>query len=245
MADALHSMRDDGNLQVTTKDKLNQAIQYFLDRLYMSRISIQMLIAHHKSLFCSQSGAGNPSCSHQEQGTIDPQCDPVKVAQEAYENAAFLCDQIYMDSPKMNITCSNVAEGTDKINFVYIPTHLYHMFFEVFKNSMRATMEFNENAETVPEIDVHIVKSSHDITIKVSDRGGGISRNVAENVFLYLYTSGKTFLDQNINLNFQLFHASKPCHAGRRRHGRHHQHQHAHARPRLRSPPVQALHQVT
>merc|ERR1712241_590588 len=53
----------------------------------------------------------------------------------------------------------------------------------------RATMEFNENAETVPEIDVHIVKSSHDITIKVSDRGGGISRNVAENVFLYLYTS--------------------------------------------------------
>jgi len=189
MADALHSMRDDGNLQVTTKDKLNQAIQYFLDRLYMSRISVQMLIAHHKSLFCSQSGAGDPSCSHQEQGTIDPQCDPVKVAQEAYENAAFLCDQIYMDSPKMNITCSNVAEGTDKINFVYIPTHLYHMFFEVFKNSMRATMEFNENAETVPEIDVHIVKSSHDITIKVSDRGGGISRNVAENVFLYLYTS--------------------------------------------------------
>ena len=37
---------------------------------------------------------------------------------------------------------------------------------ELFKNSMRATMEFNENAETVPEIDVHIVKSSHDITIK-------------------------------------------------------------------------------
>merc|ERR1712227_1087227 len=95
----------------------------------------------------------------------------------------------YMDAPKINIKCSNLTDGSDKINFVYIPSHLYHMFFEVFKNSMRATMEFHEDAETVPTIDVHIVRSSHDITIKISDQGGGISRSVADNVFLYLYTS--------------------------------------------------------
>ena len=186
MAEALHNMRDDGNLHVNAKDKLNQALQYFLDRLYMSRISVQMLIAHHKSLFCPEE---SKKTTHGLTGTIDPSCDPARIAEEAFENAAFLCDQIYMDAPKINIKCSNLVDGSDKINFVYIPSHLYHMFFEVFKNSMRATMEFHENAETVPTVDVHIVKSAHDITIKISDQGGGISRSVAENVFLYLYTS--------------------------------------------------------
>jgi len=188
MADALHNLRDAGNLHVNSKDRLNQAIQYFLDRLYMSRISVQMLIAHHKALFCPEESR---KVTDGFRGTIDPACDPAAVAQEAFENAAFLCDQIYMDAPKINLKCTNLTDKSnpDKIDFVYIPSHLYHMFFEVFKNSMRATMEFHEEADTVPEIDVHIVKSSHDISIKISDQGGGISRTVAENVFLYLYTS--------------------------------------------------------
>merc|ERR1719410_2284255 len=95
-----------------------------------------------------------------------------------------------MDAPKLDIEWVDLTDSEkSSVEFVYIPSHLYHMFFEVFKNSMRATMEFHEDAETVPTIDVHIVRSSHDITIKISDQGGGISRSVADNVFLYLYTS--------------------------------------------------------
>ena len=60
------------------------------------------------------------------------------------------------------------------------------MCFELFKNSMRATMETWENEEQVPDIEVQIVKSKHDISIKVSDQGGGINRNISDNVFLYL-----------------------------------------------------------
>ena len=63
------------------------------------------------------------------------------------------------------------------------------MFFEIFKNSMRATMETWENEDEVPAIEVQIVKSKHDISIKVSDQGGGINRNITDNVFLYLFTS--------------------------------------------------------
>ena len=185
MAGALTGMRASGNLVVNKEDNLNKAIQYFLDRLYMARISVHMLIAHHKSLFCPEESKNNSRL----QGTIDPMCNPTKVAEEAYAQAAFVCDSMYMDHPKLNIKTSNMVDDTDTVNFVYIPNHLYHMFFEVFKNSMRATMEFHEDADVPPEIDVHIVKSSDDITIKISDKGGGISRTVSDNVFLYLYTT--------------------------------------------------------
>ena len=187
MAEALHNMRDAGNLNVNCKDKLNTAIQYFLDRLYMSRISIHMLISHHKALYCPEE---SKTTSPGLRGTIDPKCDAVEVAKTAFENATFLCEQIYMDAPKLNIQWVDLTNSDkNSVEFVYIPSHLYQMLFEVFKNSMRATMEFHENSESIPSIDVRIVKSSSDISIKVWDQGGGISRNVAENCFLYLYTS--------------------------------------------------------
>ena len=120
MAEALHNMRDEGKLNVTSKDRLNQAIQYVLDRLYMSRISIHMLISHHKSLYCPEESKDTTNTGLR--GTIDPACDAAEVAKEAFANAAFLCDQIYMDSPKLKISCVNMAEEQeDKVNFVYIP----------------------------------------------------------------------------------------------------------------------------
>jgi len=188
MAEALHNMRDAGELTVSCKDRLNQAIQYFLDRLYMSRISIRMLISHHKALYCPEE---SKKVGERFIGTIDPACDAAKVAKEAFSNAAFLCDQMYMDAPKLDLAFTDLTNGNDnhEVNLVYIPSHLYQICFEVFKNSMRATMEFNDGSEIVPDVKVRIVKTNKDISIKISDLGGGISRKSSDNIFLYLYTS--------------------------------------------------------
>jgi len=183
MADAVLSM----NLDVASSDGVNRSIQYFLDRLYMSWISIKMLISHHKLIYCPDERKSTPIGMV---GSIDPACDVGKVAEAAFENAQFLCDQMYMDAPKLELTVHDAtSRDASSVEFTYIPSHLYHMFFEIFKNSMRATMEFHDGEDIIPNIKVHVVKSTSDISIKISDHGGGMSRTLADKVFMYLYTS--------------------------------------------------------
>jgi len=50
-------------------------------------------------------------------------------------------------------------------------------------------MEYHEGEAEVPDIEVTIVRSMKDISIRVSDQGGGISRNLVDKAFMYLYTT--------------------------------------------------------
>ena len=56
---------------------------------------------------------------------------------------------------------------------------------------MRATCEFSEaqNLPNLPAISVKIFKTKNDITIKISDRGGGISRAASGKIFNYMYST--------------------------------------------------------
>ena len=56
------------------------------------------------------------------------------------------------------------------LELVYPPPHLYHILFELFKNSMRATVETHSKAHELPEIEVLVAKGEHDVSIRVSDQ---------------------------------------------------------------------------
>ena len=45
---------------------------------------------------------GSPN-THNHIGCIDPYCDVVRVIEDAYSNARFLCDQYYLASPELCI----------------------------------------------------------------------------------------------------------------------------------------------
>lgn len=75
------------------------------------------------------------------------------------------------------------------IKIVYVPSHLYHMLFELFKNSMRAVMEYHGAEDDIPPIKVTIVKGKEDICVKMSDRGGGIPRSHVDQLFKYMYST--------------------------------------------------------
>ena len=164
------------------------AIQYFLDRMYMTRISTRMLYNQH--LYVHGDNIAKP----RHVGQIDPYCDVVTSVRRAFSEAARLCGTHYGEYPDLRITTSNMtsSEAEDvPILLAYVPSHLHHMIFEIMKNSMRATVEQGRKEGLVPlsPIRVFISKTDEDITIKISDQGGGIPRDLMDNLFKYMYTT--------------------------------------------------------
>uniref|UniRef100_A0A8C5CSG6 Protein-serine/threonine kinase n=1 Tax=Gadus morhua TaxID=8049 RepID=A0A8C5CSG6_GADMO len=163
----------------------DQNVQYFLDRFYMSRISTRMLMNQHTLIF---DGSVNPA--HPKHiGSIDPSCDVVEVVKDAYEASKMLCEQYYLTSPDMEISLVNSKNPDQPLHLVYVPSHLYHMLFELFKNAMRATVETHEASFTLPPVKVRVSLGSEDLTIKMSDRGGGVPLRKIERLFSYMYST--------------------------------------------------------
>uniref|UniRef100_UPI00358EE7FE pyruvate dehydrogenase (acetyl-transferring) kinase isozyme 1, mitochondrial-like isoform X2 n=1 Tax=Myxine glutinosa TaxID=7769 RepID=UPI00358EE7FE len=138
----------------------NQNVQYFLDRFYMSRISFRMLINHHTLLF---DDSKRPAHSRHI-GSIDPSCDAVQIVKAQDKDEPF--------------------------RVVYIPSHLHHMLFELFKNAMRATVEHHTKlGSTYPPLNVLVILGKEDLTIKISDRGGGVPLRKIDLLFDYMYST--------------------------------------------------------
>lgn len=71
--------------------------------------------------------------SPQHVGCIDPACDVETVLMDAFENARFLCDRYYLTSPNIQLECHNSLKPKSRISIVAVPSHLYHITFELFK----------------------------------------------------------------------------------------------------------------
>ncbi|CAF1026122.1 unnamed protein product [Rotaria sordida] len=169
------------------KEYEESQIQYFLNRFHLSRISIRLLIYQHTMCF------GEEIPEHPTHlGFVDPLCYVEDIIKDAFENAQFLCEGYYLTAPSLELRCINATNPDEPICIAYVPSHLYHIMFELFKNSMRATVEYAESKKlstTLPPIIVDIVKAKEDLTIRISDRGGGIPRSKADKIFRYMYST--------------------------------------------------------
>ncbi|XP_002195389.2 pyruvate dehydrogenase kinase, isozyme 3 [Taeniopygia guttata] len=161
-------------------------IQYFLDRFYTNRISFRMLINQHTLLFGGDINPAHPK----HIGSIDPNCDVTEVVKDAYETAKMLCEQYYTVAPDLEIEEFNAKAPNKPIQVVYVPSHLFHMLFELFKNSMRATVELHEGKkEAYPSIKTLVTLGKEDLSIKISDQGGGVPLRKIERLFNYMYST--------------------------------------------------------
>ncbi|EGV62744.1 [Pyruvate dehydrogenase (acetyl-transferring)] kinase isozyme 2 [Yamadazyma tenuis] len=134
---------------------VNSSIQTFLDRFYMSRIGIRMLIGQHLSLHMAQQkpkskfaglmngtsgGSGSMKAKSNYVGVICTDCNVGEIAEDAIETAKYICEEYYglFDCPEIQLILTK-----NEIQFMYVPGHLIHMLFETLKNSLRATIEFH------------------------------------------------------------------------------------------------------
>ncbi|ESO04658.1 hypothetical protein HELRODRAFT_111666 [Helobdella robusta] len=165
-------------------------IQYFLDRFYMSRIGLNTILGQHLGIFSKKKKITIDGYV----GEIQLKCGVKSVAEDAFDNARFLCEQYYSDCPDCEFICSDeTTKGllVDDVYMSYIPSHLYHMIFEIIKNSLRAVVECHggKGEGQLPKVKVLISKGSQDVTIRISDRGGGIKRSQLKRLFNYMYST--------------------------------------------------------
>ncbi|XP_054622428.1 pyruvate dehydrogenase (acetyl-transferring) kinase isozyme 3, mitochondrial isoform X2 [Dunckerocampus dactyliophorus] len=164
-------------------------IQYFLDRFYTNRISFRMLINQHTLLFGNDTNPAHPK----HIGSIDPNCCVAEVVSDAYDTAKMLCEKYYLAAPELRIEEFDMKNPTKSIQAVYVPSHLFHMLFELFKNSMRATVELHENSkEGLPPVKAKVTLGNEDLSIKISDRGGGVPLRKIDRLFNYMYSTAPT-----------------------------------------------------
>lgn len=168
-------------------------MQAWLDRFYMSRIGIRFLIGQHVAL--------NTQQAHEDYvGIICTKANVHDIVQESIENARFVCEEHYamFKGPPVQLICP------PSLTFAYVPGHLSHICFELLKNSLRAVVERygvdSEDSGGYPPIKVIVVEGKEDITIKISDEGGGIPRSAIPLIWTYMYT---TMESQSLDQDFQ------------------------------------------
>ncbi|XP_072985850.1 pyruvate dehydrogenase (acetyl-transferring) kinase, mitochondrial-like isoform X2 [Typha latifolia] len=179
----VQQLKKDLDPKVMPKDL--EEIHQFLDRFYMSRIGIRMLIGQHVAL---HDVYPEPGCI----GQINTRMSPMQVAHTASEDARCICLREYGSAPEVNIY------GDPNFTFPYVPSHLHLMVFELVKNSLRAVQErFANSDKEAPPVRIIVADGIEDVTIKISDEGGGIARSGLPKIFTYLYSTAKNPLDEN------------------------------------------------
>lgn len=160
----------------------------FLDRFYMSRIGIRVLVGQYLAL------RDNPPPSYV--GMICSQTSPYELVDHAARDAAMMCERTFGAAPRVQI------QGSLHLTFPYIPTHLHYILLELLKNAMRATMEKHglKWNRMPPPVKVVIADGAEneDVVIKVSDEGGGICRSQMDKIWSYLYTTADPAIQRNV-----------------------------------------------
>ncbi|CAL9113310.1 unnamed protein product [Musa acuminata var. zebrina] len=152
MALGVQQLKRDMNRKLVPKEL--EEIHQFLDRFYMSRIGIRMLIGQHVALHDPDP---EPGCV----GQINTKLSPMQVARTASDDARSICFREYGSAPEVDIY------GDPNFTFPYVPSHLHLMLFELVKNSLRAVQErFMDSDKDAPPVRIIVADGIEDVTIK-------------------------------------------------------------------------------
>ncbi|CAK5263042.1 unnamed protein product [Mycena citricolor] len=138
------------------------ALDSFLRRMLISRISRRVLAEHHIALSASLADKTTTSKDSQV-GIIFPGLN----VQECIERCAHILREPGDHLPEV------IVDGQLGIQFAYIREHLEYIVFELLKNSIQATSLLHPS--NPPPIRATVFSGKDNVGIRISDRGGGLA----------------------------------------------------------------------
>ncbi|KAI8920663.1 hypothetical protein BC831DRAFT_477849 [Entophlyctis helioformis] len=183
-------------------------VQDFLSRFHRNRIGVRLLIGHHRALQV-------PLPLDNMVGILCTKTNIDEIASEAINEASDVCESTYGVAPDVYImppepvsdaartsasaskTVNGVSIGSGHDGFVYVPSHLQHILFELLKNAMRAVIEATEaklgrgNADrsSMPPVVIAWTVTDTSVRITITDRGVGIPASKLDHAFLFHFST--------------------------------------------------------
>ncbi|KAJ7638837.1 alpha-ketoacid dehydrogenase kinase N-terminal domain-containing protein [Roridomyces roridus] len=142
----------------------------FLRRMLISRISRRVLTEHHIALSESD---GKKTAAAQGEPHVGIIFTGLNV-QRCIDKCAGLVRQRGEGWPQV------IVEGHVDTTFAYIKEHLEFIIFELLKNAMWATTSHHRGASSLPPIRATIAAGANEVSIRISDQGGGLSHTSVE-----------------------------------------------------------------
>lgn len=170
---------------ITTHPDLSHddALQAFLDKFHLSRIGMRTTSSQHMTLLQQMSNtADRPGFA----GIIERKMSIKEVLEKAKKDATQVCVDYYgiPDAPQVTIDIPASLQTT------YIPGYLWHIAFELLKNSLRAIVETYEEDKYQPIVlSLSPDSNENEIVVQLSDLGGGIPKTGENEVWRYMYTT--------------------------------------------------------
>ncbi|KAK8079584.1 hypothetical protein PG997_007402 [Apiospora hydei] len=207
-------------LVATHQDTIPILAKGFLEcRRYISPSEQHIALHYSSAPHFDPASSPTPCPEHPSYiGVIDTALCPAQVVDSCANWVAELCELKYGVRPRW------IIDGEPDTQFAYVPMHLEYIITELLKNAFRATVENRRNREPVvitvapeppdagpprvtlrpPAEDMGAFRSEDikplddnapGVTIRIRDRGGGISPDVLPNVWSYSFT---TFSDYEV-----------------------------------------------
>lgn len=153
----------------------NIDLDVFLNKTLTTRVGNRMLTEHFLVLQ-DAFAKGTGECT----GVVHPRCRPAQVIDELSRSLRNVFFDVYGIEPSVTV------QGQMDTEFTFIYDHLHFMLQEILKNALRATIEMHmHTGQPVPPVTVEIMKGSFDVTLKVSDQGGGMRPQQLKEVWRY------------------------------------------------------------
>ena len=153
------------------------------------RIGTRLLAEQHIALHLASTRSPDEALNNSAEqafpgsyiGTIDTLLQPARVVESCASFVGDICEYRYGIRPTITI------DGDPDVRFPYIPVHLEYILTELIKNAFRATVE--AGVDTPIQITLAKDPYSEGISLRIRDRGGGISPEDMPDIWSYSFTT--------------------------------------------------------